>query len=48
MRKATEDWLVSAQGDLETIDELIDNPQLTHVVAFHAHSKSTSSPIIFD
>lgn len=36
MRKATEEWLVSARDDLETIDELINNRQLTHVVAFHA------------
>jgi HEPN domain-containing protein len=35
MRKATEEWLASARDDLETIDELIDNRQLTHVVAFH-------------
>lgn len=36
MRKATEEWLASAQDDLETVEELIDNNQLTHVVAFHA------------
>jgi len=36
MRRATEEWLVSAQDDLETIAELIDNRRLTHVVAFHA------------
>lgn len=36
MRKATEEWLASAQDDLETVKELIDNNQLTHVVAFHA------------
>lgn len=43
MRKATEEWLISAQDDLGTIAEIVDNPQLTHVVAFHAHSESTSS-----
>ena len=48
MRKATEEWLASARDDLETVEELIDNDQLTHIVAFHAHSKSTSSPTIFD
>lgn len=36
MRTATEEWLVSARDDLETIAEIVDNPQLTHVVAFHA------------
>ena len=36
MRKATEEWLASARDDLETVEELIDNNQLTHVVAFHA------------
>jgi len=36
MRKATKEWLASAQDDLETVEELIDNNQLTHVVAFHA------------
>lgn len=36
MRKATEEWLISARDDLETIAEIVDNPQLTHVVAFHA------------
>ena len=36
MRAATEDWLASAQDDLETVGELINNDQLTHIVAFHA------------
>lgn len=36
MRKATEKWLISARDDLETIAEIVDNPQLTHIVAFHA------------
>lgn len=36
MRKATEEWLMSARDDLETIGELVDNPQVTQVVAFHA------------
>lgn len=35
MRAATEDWLASAQDDLETVGELIDNDQLTHIIAFH-------------
>lgn len=36
MRKATEEWLRSARDDLETIEEIVDNSQLTHIVAFHA------------
>jgi len=36
MRAATEEWLVSARDDLETITEIVGNPRLTHVVAFHA------------
>lgn len=36
MRKATEEGLMSARDDLETIGELVDNPWLTQVVAFHA------------
>jgi hypothetical protein len=67
MRKATEEWLRSAQDDLATIAarrllgryrsqrsprlllpsgqgaEIVDNPQLTHIVAFHDRPKSTSS-----
>ncbi|MCF6149876.1 MAG: HEPN domain-containing protein [Candidatus Kuenenia sp.] len=31
------EWLRSAESDIETIDEIIDNPHLTHVVAFHSH-----------
>lgn len=29
-------WLNSGESDLITIDETIENPLLTHVVAFHA------------
>lgn len=36
MRRATEDWLASAQDDLETVLEIVDNVRLTNVVAFHA------------
>lgn len=36
MRRATEDWLASAQDDLETIVEIVDNARLTNVAAFHA------------
>lgn len=31
------EWLRSAESDIETIAEIIDNPHLTHVVAFHSH-----------
>lgn len=31
-----QEWLRSAQGDLETIEEIRDNNNLTHVAAFHA------------
>jgi HEPN domain-containing protein len=36
MRTATKEWLTAAKDDLETVVEIIDNPRLTHVVAFHA------------
>lgn len=35
MRPAAKEWLTAAQDDLETVAEIIDNPRLTHVVAFH-------------
>ncbi|NUN22756.1 MAG: HEPN domain-containing protein [Candidatus Jettenia caeni] len=37
MKFLTGEWLISAESDTETIDEIIDNPHLTHVVAFHSH-----------
>jgi HEPN domain-containing protein len=37
MKFLTGEWLKSAESDIETIDEIIDNPHLTHVVAFHSH-----------
>ena len=36
MKAITSDWLRSASTDLETIDEIIDNVNLTAIVAFHA------------
>ena len=36
MRTATEEWLASAQDDLDTIAEIIENRRLTSMVAFHA------------
>ena len=31
-----QEWLKSAIGDLQTIEEIIDNEHLTHIVAFHS------------
>jgi len=36
MKSITSDWLRSANTDLETINEIIDNMNLTAIVAFHA------------
>jgi len=36
MKTVTADWLRSAQTDLDTIDAIREQPQLTPVVAFHA------------
>ena len=36
MTRQAEAWLRSAQDDLLTIEELIGNELLTHVVAYHA------------
>jgi len=30
------EWLLSASADLETINEIINNENLTHVMAFHS------------
>lgn len=35
-RDMAREWLNSASGDLETIEEIIDNSNLTHIVAFHS------------
>ena len=35
-RKIANEWLKAAKDDLEVIEEIIDNPNLTHMVAFHA------------
>ena len=37
MKFLTGEWLKSADSDIETIGEIIDNATLTHVVAFHSH-----------
>ena len=36
MKSITADWLKSAKADIETIDAILDNLNLTAVVAFHA------------
>ena len=36
MRAFTKEWLKVSRDDLLTIEEIIDNPHLTHIVAFHA------------
>ena len=36
MKKQAEAWLKSAKDDLLTINEIIGNNQLTHVVAYHS------------
>ncbi len=30
------EWLESANGDLKTIEEIINNDYLTHIAAFHS------------
>jgi len=36
MKDVTADWLKSARADLETIDAILDKPNLAAMVAFHA------------
>ncbi|GBE15563.1 MAG TPA: HEPN domain-containing protein [Proteobacteria bacterium] len=36
MKAVTTDWLRSARADLETINAILDKPNLAAVVAFHA------------
>ncbi len=36
MKHITDEWLMSAKSDLDTIEEILGNDQLTHVVAFHS------------
>jgi hypothetical protein len=35
MKTAAEEWITAARDDLETVAEIVKNPRLTHVVAFH-------------
>jgi HEPN domain-containing protein len=36
MKKITEEWLISAESDLSLIGKLINEDDLTHLLAFHA------------
>jgi len=36
MKRTTNDWLVSAESDLQLIQEIISHENLTHLSAFHA------------
>ncbi|MBT3274674.1 MAG: HEPN domain-containing protein, partial [Spirochaetales bacterium] len=36
MKRQAEAWLNSAKDDLLTIQEIIDNPLLTNIIAYHA------------
>ena len=36
MRAFTKEWLKASRDDLLTIEEIINNPHLTHIVAFHS------------
>ena len=36
MKKITNDWLLSAESDIQIIEKIIDQKELTHQVAFHA------------
>jgi HEPN domain-containing protein len=35
-REMAIEWLKSAESDIETIEEIIENGNLTHIVAFHS------------
>ncbi|MDE0077074.1 MAG: HEPN domain-containing protein [Caldilineaceae bacterium] len=35
MRRQTEAWLASARDDLRVVEEILDNEELTNMVAFH-------------
>lgn len=35
-REMAMEWLKSSESDLETVEEIIDNANLTHIAAFHA------------
>ena len=43
MKKQAESWLNAAEDDLLVIKEIIDNENLTHMVAFHAQQSIEKS-----
>jgi HEPN domain-containing protein len=43
MTSQVNDWLAHAKLDLETIKEIIENPNLTSIVAFHAQQSIEKS-----
>ncbi len=43
MRTFTKEWLNASKDDLLTIEEIINNPHLTHIVAFHAQQSVEKS-----
>lgn len=36
MKKITQEWFKAAQDDLRVIEEIVNNENLTHAVAFHS------------
>jgi HEPN domain-containing protein len=36
MKPITKEWLEAAKDDLQTIEHLLDNSELTNIIAFHA------------
>jgi HEPN domain-containing protein len=43
MKRITSDWLISAESDLQLIDEIILKENLTHLSAFHAQQSVEKS-----
>lgn len=43
MRRQTEAWLASARDDLSVVEEILDNENLTHMVAFHCQQSIEKS-----
>ena len=48
MKHIAAGWLESAKSDLDTIEEILGNDQLSHVVVFHSQQciEKTFKPII--
>lgn len=43
MRRQTKAWLDSARDDLRVVEEILDNEDLTHMVAFHCQQSIEKS-----